>query len=81
MLTPGKARAKLKVLLTAIGLKAEDYGTHSLRRSGASYLLAKGVPLEMIKVMGDWSPNSSCVFRYLRPGPEDKLQVLLSANR
>ena len=75
-LTPNKARKRLQSLIQAIGLDEKEYGTHSLRRSGATYLLSQGVPLETIKVVGDWSPNSNCVYKYLRPSGQTKLDSL-----
>ena len=68
------ARQRLKKLLITLGLPTQDYNSHSLRRSGASYLLAKGVPLETVKVLGDW--KSDCVFKYLKPVATDKLTLV-----
>jgi integrase len=72
--TPSSARTRLRKLLTAVGLPTEDYNTHSLRRSGASYLLMAGMPLELIRVLGDW--KSDCVFQYLKPQASSKLALV-----
>lgn len=74
VLTPPDARVRLKKLFAAIGLPTTEYNSHSLRRSGATHLLAAGMPLEMIKIMGDW--KSDCVFKYLTPNPSSKIQLL-----
>lgn len=68
-------RRKLSVSLNFIdaGGKAE-FSTHSLRRGGASWLLSVGVPVETIKVLGDWKSNA--VFKYLLPSDSQRLQML-----
>ena len=67
-------RRRLQLLLARIGLDAKEYGTHSLRRGGATFLMLCGVPLHTIKAIGDW--HSDCVTRYLKPNPSSKLSVL-----
>ena len=74
VLTPPMARQGLKRIFRALGLPAEHYSTHSLRRSGATHLLASGVPVELIKIIGDW--KSDCIFKYLTPNPSTKLNLL-----
>ena len=74
VITPAMARQRLQQLFGAIGLQPRLYGTHSLRRSGASHLLAAGLPIETIKVIGDW--RSDCVYRYLSPSGQSKLDML-----
>ena len=53
----------IKRSVASIGLDPNDYGTHSMRRSGAGFLHSVGVPLEDIMVMGDW--KSMAVLDYL----------------
>ena len=48
--------------------------SHSLRRSGATHMLMNSVPIETIRVLGDW--RSGVVFRYLKPSADSKLSVL-----
>ena len=72
--TPTAIRQKFQALCTAIGLSPVDFNTHSLRRSGACFLLANGVRLEVIKSLGDW--RSDCVFPYLTPSTEQKFQLV-----
>ena len=74
VLTPPGARDRLKQLFIALNLPTHDYNTHSLRRSGATHLLAAGVPVEIIKIIGDW--KSDCIFKYLTPNPSSKLLML-----
>ena len=71
--TPASIRPRLQSLVVAIGLPPAHYNTHSLRRSGASHLLTSGVPLETIKVLGDWRSDS--VFKYLKPTSSQQLAI------
>ena len=73
-LTPTDVRAALHRLVKASGLDPSSYNTHSLRRSGATHLFTLGIPVETIKILGDW--KSDCVFTYLKPKPHDKLNIL-----
>jgi hypothetical protein len=75
--TPASIRPRLHTLISAIGKPPSEYNTHSLRRSGASYLLSVGVPIEAIKLMGDWKSDS--VFKYLKPLPCQRLHMANSA--
>lgn len=45
----------LKMVVTWIGLRPQEVGLHSLRRSGAGFLYSLGVPLSDIQSIGDWS--------------------------
>lgn len=72
--TPSTIRPRLQSLIAAIGKPPSEYNTHSLRRSGASHLLSLGVPLEAIKVLGDWKSDS--VFRYLKPQSSQRLSMV-----
>ncbi len=55
--------SKLKGVLGRIGVDSSSYGSHSFRRGGASFAFESGVPIELIKVMGDW--KSDAVLLYL----------------
>ena len=72
--TPASVRSRLHSLISALGLSTSDFNTHSLRRSGASHLLSAGVPLEVIKILGDWKSDS--VFRYLKPDCSQRLSIV-----
>jgi len=71
--TPAAVRPRLQRLLARTGLTAAHFNTHSLRRSGACFLLSKGTPLEVIKVLGDWKSDS--VYDYLKPSVDQKLAL------
>ena len=71
--TPANIRGRLAKLWLRLGLRSADFNTHSLRRSGASFLLSQGVPLEAIKTLGDW--RSDCVFSYLKPNISQKFTL------
>ena len=60
-------RALLRRAAQLAGLTAYHYTPHSLRRGGASFSFAAGVPLEHIKVHGTWT--SEAVNRYLLATP------------
>ena len=45
---------KLRSLLQAVGLQANAYSTHSLRRGGATAAGAAGLPRSLIANVGDW---------------------------
>ena len=66
-------RKSLKIFLVAIGEVAENFGTHSLRIGGATFLGRCNVSNEKIKAMGRW--NSSCFEVYVRISPEDILRT------
>lgn len=53
----------IKRAVLLIGLDPQNIGLHSLRRSGASFLHSIGVPLEDIRMAGDW--RSMAVLLYL----------------
>lgn len=60
--------SKFTAVFKELCKKAElsgNFGTHSLRRGGASALAELGVPISDIKYRGLWS--SDCVNRYLHP--------------
>ena len=53
---------KLRRCLGSLGLPAELYATHSFRRGGASFAFQAGVPIEMIKLLGDWKSNAVLMY-------------------
>ena len=61
--TYGKFMLLFRGFLDQLGLCTSSYGSHSLRRGGASLALQAGVPIDTIKLMGDW--HSDAVFLYL----------------
>lgn len=71
VVTPAHARERLSRLFRQLGLSPDDYNTHSLRRSGATHLMLNNVPLETIRVLGDW--KSDAIYRYLKPSADSKL--------
>ena len=73
-LTQDMVRKKLSQLLPD-----KRYGTHSLRRGGATWLLVSGVSLDMVKSLGDW--KSDAVLKYIKPSNAakfDSIQLALS---
>ena len=64
---------KLRACLNRVGLDASKFSGHSFRRGGAQYALQCGLPVDLIKVQGDWRSNA-CE-RYLEPSFELRKQV------
>ena len=54
----------LKASISKIGLDSALYSTHSFRRGGATFAFESGVPVQAIKVMGDWA--SEAVNQYIQ---------------
>ena len=73
-LTQDTVRRRLKQLLSSIGLSHKQYGTHSLRRGGATWLLVSGVPIDMVKTLGDW--KSDVVQKYIKPDYKAKFDSI-----
>ena len=61
-ITYSKFLGKLRYILKDIGLDPSLYASHSFRRGGASFAFQAGVPLEMIKLLGDWKSNAVCLY-------------------
>lgn len=55
----------MHTVLTELGIPASQYGTHSLRRGGATFALEAGVPLDVISVMGDWKSDSMYLYLHM----------------
>ena len=62
---------KLLDLVEQCGLARADFGTHSLRRGGASWALKCGFSTDVIKILGDW--HSDAYQCYLEIPFKDKL--------
>ena len=77
VLTQAAFRARLDTCLQKVGISTTEYNTHSLRRGGATFLMASGVPIPVIRVLGDW--QSVCVFKYLKPSVQVKMDIVQKA--
>ena len=49
---------KLKGVLLSCGQKPDRFGSHSLRRGGASWALRCGLSGDMIRILGDWKSDA-----------------------
>ena len=49
---------KLKVVLQSCGKDPKLFGSHSLRRGGASWALRCGLGSDTIRILGDWKSNA-----------------------
>jgi hypothetical protein len=63
----------LRLTLTAAGYPAHKFTPHSFRRGGASFSLACGIPVEVIKAQGDWRSNA--VEAYLTPSLDQRIKL------
>lgn len=63
---------KFRAILLSLGLPAKDYACHSFRRGGASFSFQAGIPVDLIKSLGDW--HSDAVFLYLTVSLTIRLQ-------
>lgn len=57
-LTQAQFLKKLHQSLESIGLPSREYSGHSFRRGGATHLFQRGIPGELIQVMGDWRSDA-----------------------
>lgn len=73
-LSPTQVHYKLCSILKSLGYQHTDYGTHSLRRGGATWLILSGVPLPVVKALGDW--KSDAIMKYIKPSNQDRFLVL-----
>ena len=49
---------RLRRVLDALGLPFRDYACHSFRRGGASFAFRAGLPIDLIKILGDWHSDA-----------------------
>ena len=66
--------SKLRSCLNNCGLLGRDFGSHSFGCGGASLAFQAGVPLELIKVLGDW--KSDAVLLYLTVPLDIRVQAI-----
>ena len=58
--TYSKFLSMLRAFLYQLGIDASQYVGHSFRHGGASFAHQAGLPVDMIKLLGDW--KSRCCF-------------------
>ena len=76
--TYGFFMAKLRTCLTKCGLHGMDFGSHSFRRGGASLAFQAGLPLAIIKILGDWKSNAVLLYLTVPLDIRIKATTLLS---
>ena len=57
-LTQSMFSHKLTKVMSGLGYEAKLFSGHSLRRGGASWAFQRGLPGEIIQVMGDWKSDA-----------------------
>ena len=60
-------------MLNCIGRVSDAYGTHSLRRGGATFAASIGVPRHVIQAIGDW--RSDAVDEYIKVPLASRVQA------
>ena len=66
-LTTGVFMDTLRACLSRPGRDTNQYAGHSFRRGGASWAFQKGVSIELVRQLGDWSSNAYT--KYVLPTP------------
>jgi len=59
--------------MTTLGFNPNDFGTHSLRRGGATQAYHSGASAQLIKLHGGWS--STAYESYTIPNIDTRLQL------
>ena len=54
--------SKLRECLFALGYASDCYAGHSFHRGGASFAFQIGIPVELIKMLGDWKSDSVLLY-------------------
>ena len=65
---------RFKSLLSSVVPDSSLYGSHSLRRGGASWALVCGLPSDAIRILGDW--RSDAYMDYLDLSPSQSQQYM-----
>ena len=79
-LTYGIFMAKLCTCMTQRDLSGMDFGSHSPQHGGASLAFQAGVPLEIIKILGDWKFNAILLYLNVPLAIRIKATTLLSQH-
>jgi site-specific recombinase XerD len=72
-LTSARPNGIIKSCLLEIGVDPDGYGSHSLRRGGATAAVAAGVEVRVLKRHGNW--KSDAVYLYIVDSMSQKLTV------
>ena len=67
----------VKDRLEAIGVDPTEYGSHSMRRGGATAAAAQGICERLIRKHGNWAPGSRVVQMYI----DDALMHVLETSQ
>jgi hypothetical protein len=72
--------ARLKVILSRLGVKANDFSAHSFRRGGASYAFSLGLSPLQIKLRCDWASDSFEKYVFISSGAVTRVARSLAAG-
>ena len=73
-LSPAKFISLLKSHLSALGFSPVNFSGHSFRRGAATWALTRGLPGEVIKILGDW--KSDAYLAYLSLDQKEKVNSI-----
>jgi len=73
VLTYADFHKRLRSSLALCGINPKDYSAHSFRRGGASLALDCDVPIDLVRMQGDW--KSDAYQRYIAPSLSTKLKL------
>lgn len=75
-LSPVNFVSRIRLAFTRCGVDAKKYAGHSFRRGGASWAYAVGLPIDTIRIIGDW--QSQAYTAYIVPKQSDLRQSIKS---
>ena len=70
---------KLRLWIRKLHMQPGSYSLHSLRRGGATFAFRRRVPLNVIRLMGDWI--SDCFLRYIDIAMDTRLHAVARLSR
>ena len=79
ILTAPMLSATLKRLLTALKLNPAHYGFHCFRRSGVSWAVDNGIPIQNLKLHGGWA--SDAINTYIKETPQASAKIPLTFQK
>ena len=78
-LSPGRFISILKSHLSGLGFAPNNFSGHSFRRGAATWALSRGLPGEVIKILGDW--KSDAYLAYLSLERDDKVKSVFMFSK
>ena len=67
---------RIRQLLVVCNVNPTSFSGHSFRRGGATWAYQVGIPVDMIRILGDWKSNAYT--HYIKPAPSSLLNASVS---